>query len=516
MAGHLLKSGDIEDIPQRRLTQATCRSYGIKVAGDGKFHIYPYYDEGGELVAQKVRDNTTKDFVWKGDSSQSTLFGQSRFKAGGKRVIVTEGELDAASCYQTIDAKTKGTWAVVSIRNGAQVGEKVKKVENEIRQSFDYLNSFEEVVFCFDDDEAGQCSAKASAALFPPGKAFVTKLQYNDPSEYLQKGKSQELYKDLWNSPAWRPDGIVSVADVNTDQTLGSVLRYTSPTLTMKMLGRKPHTMTGLVSGTGSGKTTFVMQQTFQDLEDGVVVGGLFLEGSPQTTLFDLAGIRMGKRVRQIKAQRELVAQYPELEDHCEVVDDLDDEELNHHLQWLKSQPLHLLDHFGRAKPDEILKSIEYLSVGLGCQEIILDHISKVQVEDNKELDAFVDALQSMTKRLPSHITVVSQLNQGDGTKSHEEGKRTTLRDIRGSQVVVSSFDEILAFSRNQLAECDTERNTVYIDSLKNRLGGYTGFIESRTYDTKTGRLQLSDGGISAFSNESTGVDEPNFLETLT
>ena len=503
MAGNLLTDvGEVESIPSRKLTKDTCRKYGITTSGNCV--VFPIVDCKGNVVAQKIKNLKTGKRDTKGDQSEGVLFGRHLFKSEGKRVIVTEGELDAPSAFQVLS--NKSVWPVVSIICGADNSEGKKKITNEIRKNYDWLNGFDEIVFCFDNDPQGIESAKAAAALFPPGKAFITKLTCNDPSDYLQEGRSSDLYKDIWASPAWRPDGIVSVSEVSIGVKYGEILRYTSPVMTMKMLGRKPHTMTGLVSGTGSGKTTLVMQQTEQDLEDGVKVGGIFLEGTPSMTLEDLAGIRMGKRVRQILAQRSLLEQHPELQDFAEFEDNLDDDELAETVEWIKGQDLHLLDHFGRAKPDEILKSIEYLSTGLGCQEIILDHISKVQVSDNTELDSFVDALQSMTKRLPSHLTIISQLNQGDGSKTHEEGKRTTLRDIRGSQVVVSSFDEILAFSRNQYAEDDVEKNTVYIDCLKNRLGGFTGFIETREYNTTTGRLLDVNDTRDSFEDESTNT----------
>jgi len=509
VAGDLLQNGtgNYEAIPSRKLTKETCQKYGIRTK-DGRL-IFELRDADGNIVCQKIKSIQTGKRDCKGDQTKAVMFGRHLFKAGGKRIIVTEGELDAPSVYQTIS--NKSAWPVVSIIGGAG-GSKTAK---EIKKNFDYLNSFDEVVFCFDNDEAGKEATKSVVGLFPPGKVFVTKLTYNDPSDYLQKSKSQDLYKDVWASPAWRPDGIVSISEVPDRVELGDTLRYRSPVMTMKMLGRKPYTMTGLVSGTGSGKTTIVYQQTEQDLKDGVKVGGIFLEGSPTVTLQDLAGITMGVRVRQILAQRELIAQFPELQDYAEYEDNLDDEELAHVIHEIKKEDnLVLLDHFGRADPKEILQSIEHLSVGMGCQEIVLDHISKVQCATNSDLDDFVDALQSLTKRLPSHLTIVSQLNQGDGSSTHEQGKRTTLKDIRGSQKVVSSFDEIIAFSRNQTAECDEERNTVVIDSLKNRIGGYTGHIENMVFNTKTGRLSPAN---EPFTSVTAPTSEPNFkVENMT
>ena len=508
MGRPLLRKGDITDLPDRKLKEDSCRKYGVKV--NGPYHIYPYYTESGELVAQKVRDTRTKGFEWYGDSSQATMFGQHLFK-GGKRIVLTEGELDALSCFQVLGKNSD--WPVVSIRNGAQDGDKAEKVANEVRKSFDFLNKFDEILLCFDNDSAGKNSARAVAALFPPGKVFIAQLRYKDPNEYLQKGKIKDLYSDLWNAPAWRPDGIVSAKDILVDLDIGEVLTFKSRLMTAKMLGRKIGTMTMLVSGTGSGKTTFVMDEMDEDVRRGVPVGGIFLEAQPRDTILDLAGLRMGKPVRRILTQRALLQIDPEIP--CEYHDDLDDEELFGVVEEIRQCPIHLYDHFGSAKCSDVLKNIEYMVNGLGCQAIYLDHLSLIQTEgdDIKGLEQFVKDLQSLTKRLPAHFTIISQTTKGDGKKAHEEGGTMSTRDIRGSKMVTACMDDIIALQRDQQADTETERNTVNIYSLKGRLGATTGFIESRYYNKQTGRLEITD---QPFVDEtSVSQSEPNFLETL-
>lgn len=221
----------------------------------------------------------------------------------------------------------------------------------------------------------------------------------------------------------------------------------------------------------------------------------------------------MGKPVRRILTQRALLQIDPEIP--CEYHDDLDDEELFSVVEEIRQCPIHLYDHFGSAKCSDVLKNIEYMVNGLGCQAIYLDHLSLIQTEgdDMKGLEQFVKDLQSLTKRLPAHFTIISQTTKGDGKKAHEEGGTMSTRDIRGSKMVTACMDDIIALQRNQQADTETERNTVNIYSLKGRLGATTGFIESRYYNKQTGRLEITD---QPFMDEtSVSQSEPNFLETL-
>lgn len=511
MAGDLLKNGEYEAIPSRKLTKDTCKKYGIKTQKGSL--IFELRNKDGQIVSQKIKHADGRRDS-KGKQGEAVLFGQHLFqpKEGQRnRIVVTEGELDAPSVYQTISGKS--AWPVVSIIGGAANDDDATKVVSEIKRNFQYLNSWDEIVFCFDNDTAGQKSAEAIVALFP-GKAYVTKLTLNDPSDYLQANRSQDLYKEVWASPQWKPESVVGIGEVEKEWSLGSVTPYISDSMTTKMLGRKLSTATALGSGTGSGKSTMVRGQAMVDLLNGVKVGAIFLEESPVVTQWELAGLHLNKPVRKIMYMRELLKINPDLP--FDIEDNLSDEELSEAMDHINTLPLTLCKLDEGAKPDEILSTIEYMVVGLGCEEIILDHITRIRVENNNELDEFVDKLIALVERLPFHLTAISQLNQGSGETTHEEGKRTTLKDFRGSQVLVSLFHEVIAFSRNQQAECPIERNTVSLYSLKSRISNYTGHLEDMYYDETTGRLEVK--GHDPFAVESPAPSTgPNFnVENMT
>lgn len=506
LAGDLLKNGEYVAIPSRKLSEDTCRKYGIKTQQGAL--IFELRNADGNIVAQKIKyPNGSRDC--KGKQGEAVLFGRHLFQPKENwrnRIVVTEGELDAPSVHQALSGKYG--CPAVSLICGAADDDKATKVVNEIKRNFEYLNSWDEIVFCFDNDHAGRVSANAVVSMFP-GKAFITKLTLNDPSDYLQANRRQELYKDIWDSVKWSPESVVRIQDVEKEWSLGSVIPYISDNMTTKMLGRKLSTATLHGSGTGSGKSTVVRGQALVDLENGVKVGAIFLEESPVVTQWELAGLYLNKPVRKIMYSRELLKINPDLV--FDVVDNLEDDELKGAMDYIDTLPLVLCKLDEGAKPAEILSTIEYMVVGMGCEEIILDHITRVRVANNKELDEFVDKLIALVERLPFHLTAISQLNQGESSTTHEEGKRTTLKDFRGSQILVSLFHEIIAFNRNQQADCLVERNTIELYSLKSRISNYTGYLESMVYDEKTGRLKVRGGDPFTDETKPAATSQPNF-----
>ena len=102
-------------------------TYSVTVEGTQQY--YPYHNEDGEWIANKVRGKSFdghKTFQTIGNWKDATLFGQHKFSAGGKYVTLCEGELDALAAYQMMGSK----WPSLSIRNGAA------SVVKDIEKSF--------------------------------------------------------------------------------------------------------------------------------------------------------------------------------------------------------------------------------------------------------------------------------------------------------------------------------------------------------------------------------------------
>ncbi|MGZ7142631.1 toprim domain-containing protein, partial [Streptococcus pyogenes] len=79
-----------------------------------------------------------KKFSFIGDSKACGLFGQHLYEPG-RRLVITEGEIDALSVAQALGLR----WPVVSVPNGAQGAAK------SIKRELEWVNGFDEVVLMF-------------------------------------------------------------------------------------------------------------------------------------------------------------------------------------------------------------------------------------------------------------------------------------------------------------------------------------------------------------------------------
>ena len=173
----------------RGISEETCQKFGVRV-GDYKgsnAHFYPYYKDG-KVVACKVRQKG-KEFSIIGDGASLSLFGQNLWSSG-KKIVVTEGEIDAMSVSQIQNNR----WPTVSVPNGAQGAKRA------LSKNLEYFNGFDEVILMFDMDEAGQAAVKDCVDLFKPGKCKIATLPLKDANECLVAGKADAVIQAIWNA----------------------------------------------------------------------------------------------------------------------------------------------------------------------------------------------------------------------------------------------------------------------------------------------------------------------------
>ena len=279
-------TGSAERLHKRNLSEKTNKFYQIHV--DGNELKFPYHDKSGILKGVKTKTKQ-KDFRYEGVSTD-TLFAQHRFPSSGKRIVVTEGELDAASCYEAMPG-----WPMVSLPHGAASAKK------DLQKQIPLFQGYEEIVLFFDADEAGIRAAEEAASILPPGKTKVAKLEeYKDPSEALQANDSDAIRKAIWDAKPYRPDGIVegkTLQALVTTPTPPADHDYPFSGLQDKLHGLRYQELTTVTSGSGQGKSTFCRQLATHLLEQGVRVGYLALEESNRRTALGLMSTAAGKNL---------------------------------------------------------------------------------------------------------------------------------------------------------------------------------------------------------------------------
>ena len=464
--------GDFQDLKSRGIREETCRKFDYRVGeyNGEPCHIANYRNDKNDVVAQKVR-LAGKKFTMIGNGKGAPLYGQSVWGTGGKSVVITEGELDALSVSQAFNNK----YPVVSLPNGADSA--VASVE----RAYEWLDTFDKIVLCFDDDEPGHKATEKVAAILPAGKAYIMTLPYKDANETLINDGTAPIVSAFWSAKQWRPDGIVSGSEITLDRlrtatARGYSLRY--PRLDDLLGGLREREITLLTAGTGIGKSTLAREIAYGLHQDhNLIIGNLYLEESVEKTAQGY--IAIDNNVPLGVLRRDPTA--------------LSDDAWNSSLARVIHQRMYFFDHFGSLDSILLLAKIRYMRVVLKCNFVILDHISIVisgnessSEGERRDIDMLMTRLRSLVEETGVGIVAIVHLKQPDG-KAHEEGGRVTLSHLRGSGSLKHIPDSIVALERDQ--QDPEAQNECQIRILKNREFGEVGEADRLEYDKKTGRL---------------------------
>lgn len=464
------KAGRYSALPKRGIMEAVCKQYGYWLGtfnGETK-QVANYYADDGSIVAQKVRDRN-KEFFIAGTMPKDALFGKHLW-SGGKKIIITEGEIDCLTVAQL----QGGKYPVVSIPRGA------KDAKKTIAANRDYLEGFQEIILMFDMDEDGRKAALEAAEVLPPGRVYIAKLPLKDANECIMDGQSKAVMDQIWNAEKWVPDGVVSAKSLKArikQKKLAKALPLVAPYKLKKMTKDIREGEVILVtSGSGSGKSTFVRQNVHNLFSlAGIPTGVAMLEESVEETVQDIVGLEMGKRIRQ-EPDSYTEEQFDETFDRI-----------------FESDMLHLYDSFAESAEDRLMSRLAYMVDVEGCKVIVLDHISIVvsamdgDTDERKMIDRLMTKLKSFAKSKSVAVFVICHLKNPDKGKPHEEGRPVTATDLRGSGGLRQLSDTIIAVERNQQG---ANPNLILFRVLKCRFTGETGPAGYMEYNKMTGRLE--------------------------
>lgn len=466
---------EIKELPvrgfrERGISKTVTSFFGVKVSygenGEIDTHYYPY----GLDAAYKIR-KLPKVFSWVNKSTD--LFGRDKFNAGGRRIIITEGEIDAMSVAQASQDKYKKIYPVVSLSSASMT--------KSLIEHRDWLRTFGEIVLCFDADDAGQEATEKAIKILGIDKVKIVKLPEKDPNEVLLKHSGNRLLQSIFDAGAYVPSGIIKPDEIwkaieERDKIPAVPYPECMEGVNKKLKGQRLNEITLLISGTGSGKSTILREIMLHDLAiTPDKIGIISLEETPAETGSKLAAMAISRNPT-----------------HEEIL--LEDLKVGFESVFSENRIV-LLNHEGNFADGSIVDKIEYMSL-VGCKYIFIDHITILVSEGvadltgNEAQDKMMNELSRIVQKHPVWIGLVSHLRKApSGGKSFEEGKMPSLDDIKGSGSIKQISYDIIAFARNMAAESEEERNTVKMSVLKARTTGQTGPVKSLFYVNETGRM---------------------------
>ena len=474
--------------PQRGLTLETIQRYKVRVGNEDVLYesMSPLYDPSGNHVGNKLRlpsrtierpDGSTKvlkDFPQEGDLSNLGVFGRQAFPPGSaKFVTVTEGYEDAMAVFQMTGSK----YPAVSIHSSITA-------ERDIKNDFEYLNSFDTIVFALDNDEAGLKAAKAAAgAGFPLGKVKILTLRkHKDANEYLLAKEGELFGKEWWAAPFFKPDGLKLGSDMwgeIIERKDSFTTLYPFPGLNEKTFGIRLSEMIILTADTGVGKTSIIKHIEHHLLTDKTIVeneygvGFLHLEEPNGDTALGLLSVHNSVPYHIPTVERpesDLRKAYDELLNNSRVV---------------------IWDHFGSNSVDAVINKVRHM-VALGCKYIVVDHLSIIvsdqSGDERRQLDEIATKLKTITMELDIAVIAIIHTNR--------QGQ------IRGTAGVEQLANIVIRLERDKTALNEWRRNVTKVSVEKNRFCGYTGPACYLWYNKDTGRLtELDVDEIMTYEN---------------
>lgn len=470
-----------QPLTERGISRATCEAYRVWKAG-GLFH-FPNF-EGQRQVGLKVRTED-KRFKWKGE--QKELFGQHLFPPPSdgnskfpKQITVVEGEFDALAAYELLGSR----YPVVSVLNGTG------SATRDIKNNWEYLNSFDTIVFAFDSDEQGLKAAKECGNLFAAGKVRILHLKkHKDANEYLLARDHGPFTKEWWGAPTLVMEGLKvgkNMWEEITNRPSHFSTSYPWAGLQRMTYGLRLSEMVIYTADTGIGKTSLLKEIEYKLLMDPEIiekkygVGFLHLEEPNYDTALGLMSIYGNKPYH--------LPDVPKPLDELKVAYDA----------VINNERVVIWDHFGSNTVDAVVAKVRHMAA-LGCKYIVLDHLSIVvsdqSGDERKQLDEISTKLKTVCMELNINIQAVIHTNrQGE---------------IRGTAGVEQLANIVIKATRDKEDLDPWRRNVTKLTVQKNRFCGRTGPACYLFYNEITGRLtELTEDEAKRFEEGGTIRDD--------
>lgn len=451
-----------EYVERRGIARETHEFFGVKARIDpnGRPVSVDYVYPNGAVQTRFL----PKGFASKGDMSNVGGWAKDRFPAGSaKAITITEGADDAMSAWQML-----GRYPVYSVKSASTA-------LRDVRTDYEYLNSFEKIYLCLDEDEPGRKATAEIASAFDFNKVYHVKLApFKDANEFLGQGKVTEFRNTWYNSGRFLPEGIVSsFADIdaildNADREPGhpwpfSTLNY----FTDGIKRGRSYLLSGLE---GIGKTEFFHAVEYHlaktDPEANIAI--IHLEEPTDENIKKLVGYELKVPTT--------------FEDSGTSNDEL---KKTYRQIAGREDRIHFYNHFGSDDPDILLSKIRFFAGACRCKYVFLDNITitatgRMQEDERKELDYLSTQLEMMVKSLKFSLICISHEN--------------ATGDTRGSKNISKVFDVWINMQRNIKHENEFERNIQYLTLNKGRGCRGTGPAGRLIYDPGTATLkELTD-----------------------
>lgn len=456
----------------RGLTQETVAAFRVveQTRGEAVYALFPYLSEDGDYLNGKARNIDNKKDMRQEPGAMPCLFGWPLLDRKSRTVIIAEGELDAMTLHQA-------GLPALSVNAGAG---NHQWIEND----FDRLARFDDIVVCFDNDEAGEKGAREVMQRL--GLERCRRMTFpgaKDANEYLQGGAEPVDFHDAFKAAkAQDPEELRSAADY-----LGQVsaLFYPlhdaprdPPLFIDKALewfefrGGEVTVWTGI---NGHGKSLLL-----QHVQIGLMAAGAnFVVFSGE-----MKPARLLKRAMKQASGMDRPSQAY----------------LRAMAEWMREK-YWLFDVLGTAKLDRLLEVFLHARRRYGCTHFVIDSLMMTDVPEDGPgaMTAQKEAMRKLcafARGQGVHLHLVAHPR-----KARDESQAPNKMDVAGSSKITDGADNVFSVWRAQKDQAQTDDGScdAKLELQKQRNGevqNYTQLLwfdrESMQYRTQERRYPLS------------------------
>jgi twinkle protein len=407
----------------------------------------------------KYRGYDEKKFWLKDRGSLNDLFGPE-FNAGtSKKLYLTEGEFDAASLYQIL-GKTYPVKALPSASWG----------DAFLKKNRDYLDSFQEIIYAGELDDAGRKSADRLYEVFPTKFHYVNMSQHKDANEFLMAGHADQLKWAALKPQRYTPENFFTGDDAVAHAIATENPYQYVPTGHSGIDGM----CRGLVKGgltfvkapRGTGKTEIIRFFELAMLKDpDTKIAGLHMEEMKATTYRAMATYELGNNVRT--------------KDDAKENGYTEEEVTQAAIKGAQGDRTVLFEMRSSDDPMKLLDYVRMAATVYGVDFVFIDHVQRLAYLSATGVDGATSTLTTLgsrmaqlAKELNIGVIFISQVN--------EDGRTKYAAALEEEAIICMKLE------RDTESEDEIEQNTTKIVLDKNRPFAKLGNAGSLFYDRTT------------------------------
>lgn len=484
-----------EYLNKRGISQKTIDACDVREDQHGNI-VFNYYDTNDVLCLVKYRPShkidkskgEIKAWCQKDADTTPLLFNMNRVNIL-QPLLITEGEID---CMAAIEA---GYTNAVSVPLGANN-------YGWIEENFDWLEQFDSIIICSDNDEAGlkmqkECVFRLGSwrtkfidiPLFHYDEEHDKQIPMKDLNHVLYYEGAQSVLNLIHNAKDSPVDSVSDFADItNIDLDEIDGIKTGIPELDNRLMKLFYGTFTIVTGVNGAGKSSFLSQLICNAIDEDK---NSFLYSG------ELPNFQSKNWINYILAGQRNVREYnfggttywkvtPEAQK------DID--------SYYKGKLYIYKDGYDH-KASSILKAMEDTTRKYGCKLHIIDNLTSVNLEANEQnkyqkQEDFVTKLIDFAKKYNVAVLLVVHPHK------IEQMRRLSKMDIQGISAIIDLAHRILSLYR---VTADDKKGTpkrngcgwykepikydVLCDILKDRLMGFEGSSAGLYYDKPSRRF---------------------------